>query len=340
MSGALVISLDFELHWGVRDHKHMDGAYRANLEGERTVTPRLLDLFEAYDVAATWATVGFMFANTAAELEQFRPALLPTYRDPRLNPYREKVGANEACDPLHYAPSLIRMIASCPRQEVASHTHSHFYCLEPGQDAEQFRSDLRSAAAIARQQGIELRSIVFPRNQVNSAYLPLLREVGVTCYRGTEENWLNRASSRGQESLLIRGSRLLDQYVAVSRGKLIAWEDVQDEYGLSNVRASMFLRPYAPHLAGLDSVRLHRIATLIRHAAVSGKIFHLWWHPHNFGTYMTENLAFLGSILKVFRECRDRYGMQSLTMFEAAVNVQSRPATYAGTRRNVLEASA
>ena len=300
MTGALVISLDFELHWGVRDHKHLDGPYRANLEGERTVTPLVLDLFERYDVAATWATVGFMFANTAAELDEFRPALLPTYHDSRLDPYREKVGSNEASDPLHLAPSLIQLIAARPRQEVASHTHSHFYCLEPGQNVEQFRSDLRSAVAIAHRQGIALRSIVFPRNQVNPAYLPVLGEMGIASYRGSEANWSHRARPRGSESLLIRGSRLLDQYVSVSGGKLIPWEDVPDEYGLSNVRASMFLRPYSPQLARFDGLRLHRITTMMRRAAASGKIFHLWWHPHNFGTYMTQNLAFLGSILKVY----------------------------------------
>src|SRR5262245_13071649 len=58
--GALVISLDFELHWGVRDKRPVDGSYRENLLGAREAIPRMLDLFEEFGIAATWATVGFL----------------------------------------------------------------------------------------------------------------------------------------------------------------------------------------------------------------------------------------------------------------------------------------
>jgi hypothetical protein len=65
MPGALVISLDFELLWGVRDLYPADGGtYRANLLGARTAIPKLLQLFEEFEIAATWATVGMLFANS------------------------------------------------------------------------------------------------------------------------------------------------------------------------------------------------------------------------------------------------------------------------------------
>jgi len=51
--GALVISLDFELHWGVRDRLSAEGPYRANLLGARAAVPRMLALFEKYGVAVT-----------------------------------------------------------------------------------------------------------------------------------------------------------------------------------------------------------------------------------------------------------------------------------------------
>ncbi len=71
--GAFVISLDFEIHWGVRDYKPADGDYRQYLLGERQSVPAMLELFREFDVAATWATVGFLFANSKAELEKFKP---------------------------------------------------------------------------------------------------------------------------------------------------------------------------------------------------------------------------------------------------------------------------
>ena len=68
--GVLVISLDFELHWGVRDLTPVDGPYRGNLLGAREAVPRMLELFERFEFGATWATVGFLFASTRDELER------------------------------------------------------------------------------------------------------------------------------------------------------------------------------------------------------------------------------------------------------------------------------
>jgi hypothetical protein len=71
--GAFVISLDFELHWGVRDHEPPDGPYHANLLGARKAIPRLLELFEHYGISATWAIVGFLFAESREERRKFEP---------------------------------------------------------------------------------------------------------------------------------------------------------------------------------------------------------------------------------------------------------------------------
>src|SRR5690242_8377651 len=98
--GALVISLDFELHWGVRDWCGPRSPYRANLLGAREAIPRMLDLFAEYDVAATWATVGFLFAESGDELKAMSPVNRPAYRSAKLSPYEEPVGRDERDDPL------------------------------------------------------------------------------------------------------------------------------------------------------------------------------------------------------------------------------------------------
>ncbi len=137
--GALVISLDFELHWGVRDKRSVDGPYRENLLGARHAIPQILDLFEEFGVAATWATVGFLFAKNRLERDEFSPSLRPQYKNAKLDPYSEPTGDNEDDDPMHYAPSLIARIAKTPNQEIATHTFSHYYCQEPGETREAFR---------------------------------------------------------------------------------------------------------------------------------------------------------------------------------------------------------
>src|ERR1035438_1185138 len=133
--GAFVISLDFELLWGVREMA-VDGRYRRNLLGARRAVPRILMLFRQFEVAATWATVGFLFARNRDELADFLPAEQPRYKHTQFDPYRERIGRNEIEDPLHFGRSLLEIVRETPRQEIGSHTFSHYYCLEEGQNIE------------------------------------------------------------------------------------------------------------------------------------------------------------------------------------------------------------
>jgi peptidoglycan/xylan/chitin deacetylase (PgdA/CDA1 family) len=316
--GALVISLDLELHWGVRDKCAPDGPYRDNLLGARKAIPLILDLFEEFNVAASWAAVGFLFAESRRDREDFSPAVRPQYADTRLDPYSEPTGENEGDDPLHYATSLIAEIAKRRGQEVATHTFSHYYCQEPGETREAFAADLASAVAIAQRRGISVRSIVFPRNQFRPGYEDLLKEAGVVCYRGNEPHWMYRPRPRSQETLAVRAPRLLDHYVSISGSKVVRWDEVLQPNGLCDVRSSMFLRPFSTQRKSLEPIRLRRIAGGIRAAAEQRGIFHLWWHPHNFGANTTENLDFLRSVLEVFSGCRQSHDMRSLNMGDVA----------------------
>ena len=50
------------------------------------------------------------------------------------------------------------------------------------------------------------------------------------------------------------------------------------------------------------------------YAAKHGLTYHLWWHPHNFGTNIRENLAFLEKVLVHFHKLSDKYGFRSVSM--------------------------
>ncbi len=323
LPGALVISLDFELHWGVRDRHPAEGNYRSHLLGARRAVPQLLDLFEEFQVAATWATVGFLFAESREELERFSPQERPTYADPALSPYAEEHGRDEADDPFHFASSLIGAIQGTPRQEIATHTFSHYYCLEEGQTAASFRADLEAACALALRRGIRFESIVFPRNQHNPAYDEVLLANGIVAYRGNPPGWMYReGDARASSSRWRRAARLSDAYLNLSGYNTVSWPEVSQPNGLANVRASFFLRPYSPGLRHLDPLRLDRLCRGLRHAAGAQRIFHLWWHPHNFGSHTEENLRFLRAFLTEFGKCREKYGMQSMSMAEVAGRVR------------------
>lgn len=321
--GALVISLDFEIHWGVRDLTRVDGPYGANLEGVWEVVPRLLEVFQEFDVAATWATVGLLFADSREQAHAHTPALKPSYRNETLDPYRELMGQSEDDDPFHYAPSLIEKVRHTPRQEIGTHTFSHYYCLEPGQDGASFEQDLNSAISIAREKDLQLTSLVFPRNQHNPDYDQILCDAGINCYRGNQRNWIYRPGSTAESNRPVkRLGRLADHYVKVAGYHTTRWDEVlQPDRTLCNVPASFFLRPFSPRLKNLDPLRLRRIEQTMRHAATRREIVHIWWHPHNFGIFIDENLAFLRKVLSAYRQLHQTHGMRSLSMGEVADSV-------------------
>lgn len=321
-TGALVISLDFELYWGVRDKRTLADS-KKNLQGTRQVIPAILELFNKYEIHATWATVGFLFCETREELIGTLPKELPDYADPNLSPYRYvqsgALGAREQVDPYHYAPSLIRLISSCPHQYIGSHTHSHYYCLEPGQTVQTFAEDLAAFKRVARKKGYAPTSIVFPRNQFASSYLAVCKQHGFAAYRGNERSWMYEAGPGAQDTLLKRALRLADAYVNLSGHH--AYEPLSaSQEGLVDVPASRFLRPYSPRLRWLENVRLGRLRRDLLFAAKNRRLYHLWWHPENFGSHLTENLRMLERLLQYYAKLRSEYGMQSLSMEEAAAS--------------------
>jgi peptidoglycan/xylan/chitin deacetylase (PgdA/CDA1 family) len=97
----------------------------------------MLELFQHYQIHATWATVGFLLCRDRSELLAAVPNTLPQYEDDALNPYTHlyEVGNAEEDDPFHFAKSLVDLIVDTPGQELGSHTFSHYYCLEPGRQS-------------------------------------------------------------------------------------------------------------------------------------------------------------------------------------------------------------
>src|SRR5262249_26522707 len=154
-------------------------------------------------------------------------------------------------------------------------------------------ADLRSAAAIAAARGIELRSIVFPRNQIRSEYLAIVRRAGFDCFRGNRPTWPYHAGDGPHVGPAHRATRLIDTHVPLLGSGTIAWTAVQPIEGVMNVPASLFLRPTAAHKSPATRIRARRMRRLVARAGERGEIAHIWWHPHNFGAHVEENLALL-----------------------------------------------
>jgi hypothetical protein len=152
---------------------------------------------------------------------------------------------------------------------------------------------------------------VFPRNQCNQAYLPVCRQAGIEVYRGNPKSWLYKGRPRRDEGRFLRAIRLLDAYVNLSGHHTYALPATAPIGLPLDVPASRFLRPWSPRLRRLEWLRLRRIKRSMTHAARRGEVFHLWWHPENFGRNCAENLKVLEDVLRHFRMLEAHYGMRS-----------------------------
>lgn len=314
--GKFVISLDFELQWGVRDVLSIEN-YGANIIGTHSIMEPMLDLFDKYNVNTTFATVGFLFSDSKEDMVSQLPKRKPNYTDKNLSPYEnnylQEIGENEVNDPYHFATSLLKDIHSRNRHEISTHTYSHYYCLEEGQGVEDFRDDIKAAITVAKEKGIETKSIVFPRNQINDKYLKVCEELGISCYRGNENFWAYKASKFSTQSKLKRFVRLIDSYINISGYNCYSEDDLVGQTPL-NIPSSSFLRPYSNSLKAFEFLRLKRIKNAMTYAAKQNLIYHIWWHPHNFGVNQEENLHILEEILKHYQFLNKKFGFKSYTM--------------------------
>ena len=319
--GSFVISLDFELFWGVRDLQTKAG-YGVNILGVRQAIPAMLRLFADAGLHATWATVGLLFFGNRADLLAGLPTQRPAYTNGNLSNYvaLPDLGLDEAADPYYYGQALLAQIGQVPGQEIASHTFSHYYCLEPGQTPADFRADLQAAVAAAERSGYQVQSLVFPRNQHNAAYLGICQQLGFRSYRGNEAAWMYQKQSEAAQTPWQRAARLLDAYVSVSGPNTYPLAELARTQPF-NIPASRFLRPWSARLASLEKLRLRRILAAMTHAAQRGELFHLWWHPHNFGVNLPQNMAVLTQIAAHYQQLQARYGFRSQTMAEVAAEL-------------------
>lgn len=317
MEPTLIVSLDFELFWGMQDVSSLV-EYRPNILGGRAAIPRLLELFQRHGIHATWATVGFLFGENPDALTSYLPVDRPAYDKAERSAYRCLDTLARQEPDCFFAPERIAEIAAVPGQEIASHTFSHFYCREPGQTPAQFEADMLAAKAIARDRGYDLTSVVLPRNQCEPEYTAILSRLGFTSYRDEENDWIHEKISFRP---LMRLLRLADVYLPLTgQGGYIPTA----ENGIVNLVGSRMYKPRFRPLAFLEGLKVRRIKKQMLHAAKNGLTFHLWWHPHNIGVQTEFHLRQLEDIFSYYDKLHTKYGMRSLNMQEAAQEFTNR----------------
>lgn len=298
-NGALVISLDLEMRWGVLESYNNLQSYKNNILGVEKAVEEILNSFHAYDIKATWATVGALLCEDLKEFKEYLPSELPKFNNDKFSSYSYLEQIENEKEQF-FNVNIINNILKDKNQEFASHSFSHLFVQEDGITQQDFNNDLISFSKVYKDNE-SISSFVFPRNQIN--YLNVLRDNNYKVFRGNKQNWFYYTNSK-----LARLSRLYNLHFGSNK---LGTTNIVYEEGLINIAGTIFLRPFDKTF--LTNLRIRRIKKVLKYAKDNNKIVHLWWHPHNFGINLKENINMLNEILDYSKNL----GLESFTMKEA-----------------------
>ncbi|NVK53935.1 MAG: polysaccharide deacetylase family protein [Flavobacteriaceae bacterium] len=259
----------------------------------REVVPRILDLFSKYQIKATWATVGMLMCENQEEWNAYQPEELPTFKNQKFSAYHWLHTQKDLYEKDLFAPDLVNQVIHTPGQELGSHSFAHYYSMEEGQTISQWKADLRAAKKIARDKfGKNIESLVFPRNQYSEEVIQAAQQEGFYIFRTNPEDWFWKEVEK--ESLPKKVFRTGDTLFPL--GLKTSYTPFEKEGDILRLPASRILRPYRKGSL-FNGLRIARIKGEIDTAIRNKEIYHLWWHPHNFGNYPVENLKILEEFL-------------------------------------------
>jgi|LSQX01.3.fsa_nt_gb peptidoglycan/xylan/chitin deacetylase (PgdA/CDA1 family) len=308
-NGILVVSLDYELMWGAIFNESVRNGYEERVPLVKAIIPRLLDLFSKYGIHATWAVVGAIGCNNKLEAQQLACTKIT---DPYSGETLVDVINRTTDDECYYSPPSISRIANTKGQFVGSHTFSHFYVYEHDSSSEKLKAEIRNSMLVLDHFFHPLRTVIFPKNQINEEALATMKDTGLNIYRGKQQS--DRFNSNTRFSRLMR---FIDAYLPVCGENSYYLSDVYNN-GMFNVRASRFLRTYFKRLRFLEELKIRRVLREMTTAAEKGKVYHLWWHPHNFATNVEFNMRQLEKIFLHYSRLKEKYGFASYSMEECA----------------------
>jgi hypothetical protein len=307
--GYFVFSLDTELAWG-----HFDcfpsPAISMDSSQERKVVKRLLEIFDRYGIAATWALVGHMFYS------QCEKCLVCPIMDWK-GKYSVFDQIYESNNPLWYGEDIVDLLLERrPVHEIAFHGYTHRLFDQKEMSEPEAIIEIKEWLRLSNRKNLVPVSVIFPRNKVG--YLPMFKKEGFICYRGSQ------LKPRFLSTPLI--------------GRVLNWLDfklqfcipevyraVEEPGGLVNLPASRHLFGMNPQVSemldrlNLGRMGIRRIFKGVEKAAHEKKVIHIWAHPYEFRSEkdFAQLILLLDSVSKEIK----RGKIQSITMGELAQKV-------------------
>lgn len=261
---------------------------------------RLLDQLAEFDIPATFAFVG-MFVLDDDDRRHFEPRLgpVPYGGADWLGNFRSERDAGRLDG--WFCPEALEMVREDGRHEIASHGFTHVPFDGPDTPLDVYLAETRMIRELGERKGVEFRTLVFPRHR--TGHTELLRQAGIEAYReplaGRDRSVLRllrelNVLERSQQRRAIEDTPL----VCIPGGYFLNWRH--------GVRRRIPL-----------AVSLARWSSVLRHAARTGGVAHVWSHPHNFISAPSTMPLFRG-ILRKAAALRARGELKVLTQAQYA----------------------
>ncbi len=268
---TFIFSLDCEGYWGMADAV-ADGWSPGWTSAALVDTyQRLLALFDRFEVPATWAFVA-AFVHTPEEMHE-RGDLTEqplSYRGRDWTAAFKRAWAAGDTDGW-LCPEALGAVRRAGGHEVAAHGYSHLPLAEVDTDAAVARRELDLQAAFWATRGIRPDTVVFPRNQ--PGHLTMLGEHFVA-YRPPHPLEVRRDAAA-------RLLRLVDEVNPFCQP---AAQSIAGPLPIPLPPAMLLNHRAGGRRLVPPAITLLRIRRLLQRAMDSGRVVHLYSHPHNFLT--------------------------------------------------------
>jgi len=311
--GKFVISIDFELGWGGVFNETI---FNNNLElykETRKAIDKIIELFEKYQISATWAFVGHLMLESCTKENNIKhPEIIrPNYSWFDKDWFHDDPCGREEENSIWYADDVLKKVMSCKvDQEVASHSFSHIIFGEEGCSKDCAESDIRRSVEVAEYYNIDLSSFVFPCH--SEGHKDILKKYGFNIYRSRGVKWHSKIRS----NKLKRTALIIDKIFAIkpSTGSL-----EKDKYGLYYIPGNMCYYRYDGWKNKLTYKSAVKQAIKGIDSAIKRvEIFHFWFHPFEIAKNLSSSLNDLNEILSYAKTKIDEGLLLNKTMKQLA----------------------
>ena len=290
-----IISLDTELIWGYVAYPSFEAVslMKSDSKKVRGCIDTLLNLFEKYNIPATWAVVGHLFLDHCKCEDGIPHKDMPRFKE---DWYSTDPCTDIQRDPLYYGKDIVEKILSNRiEHEIGYHSFSHVVFSECSREVAE--AEIKEGIKLAKGFGIALKSFVFPENKIG--HVDVLKKYGFKIYRGE-----NLTHGNINQNLLIRKfNGGIDKMIAPPTEP--KWMD-----GIWEIPSSMFFCDPQIKFSVLPKAKIG-LYRAIRYK----KVFHIFLHPHNLLMYpsLKEDLD---KFLWVVAKKRDEGKIEVMTMGE------------------------